>query len=61
MSNVYDDTVIMSNETYEQTMRDITAAEFYRDLLVAVREINEGKGLDGVEVLKTMKKKYGID
>lgn len=54
--NGYGDMVIMSNETYE---REMAAAEIYRKLLIAQRQIDNGDGVDGEEVLDTMREKYG--
>ena len=54
--NGYGDMVLMSNETYE---REMAAAEIYRKLLVAQRQIDNGEGIDGEEVLKSMREKYG--
>lgn len=54
--NGYGDMVLMSNETYE---REMAAAEIYRKLLVAQRQIDNKEGIDGEEVLKSMREKYG--
>lgn len=47
--------VLMSNETYE---RELAAAEIFRKLLIAQRQIDNDEGLDGEEILKNMRKKY---
>lgn len=54
--NGYGDMVVMSNETYE---REMAAAEIYRKLLIAQRQIDNGEGVDGEEVLERMREKYG--
>ena len=56
--NGYGDMVIMSNETYEN---ELAAAEIYRKLLTAQRQIDNHEGLDGESVLENMRKKYGYD
>ena len=56
--NGYGDMVIMSNETYEN---ELAAAEIYRKLLTAQRQIDNNEGLDGESVLENMRKKYGYD
>ena len=48
--------VLMSNETYE---RELAAAEVLRKLLVAQSQIDNGERLDGEDVLKKMRDKYG--
>lgn len=53
--NGYGDMVLMSNETYE---RELAAAEIFRKLLIAQRQIDNDEGLDGEEILKNMRKKY---
>ena len=53
--NGYGDMVLMSNETYE---RELAAAEIYRKLLTAQRQIDNGEGLDGEEVLKILREKH---
>jgi PHD/YefM family antitoxin component YafN of YafNO toxin-antitoxin module len=52
--NGYGDMVVMSNETYE---RELAAAEIFRKLLVAQRQIDSGEGLDGEDVLKKMRER----
>lgn len=54
--NGYGDMVVMSNETYE---RELAAAEVFRKLLAAQKQIDNGEGQDGEETLKTMREKYG--
>ncbi len=56
--NGYGDMVIMSNETYE---KELAAAEIYRKLLTAQRQIDNSEGLDGESVLENMRKKYGYN
>jgi len=56
--NGYGDMVVMSNETYE---REMAAAEIFRKLLIAQKQIDNGEGVDGEEVLKKMRSKYNYD
>ncbi len=56
--NGYSDMVVMSNEAYE---RELATAEIFRKLLVAQRQIDNGEGVDGDEVLEKMRNKYGYD
>ena len=53
--NGYGDMVIMSNETYE---RELAAAEIYRKLLEAQRQILNGEGVDGEEAMRRIREKY---
>lgn len=53
--NGYGDMVLMSNETYE---RELAAAEIFRKLLIAQKQIDNNEGLDGEEILKNMREKY---
>ncbi len=54
--NGYGDMVVMSNETYE---REMAAAEIFRKLLLAQRQIDGGEGVDGEGVLSKLREKYG--
>lgn len=56
--NGYSDMVVMSNETYE---RELAAAEIFRKLLVAQRQLDSGEGVDGDDVLAEMRNKYGYE
>lgn len=56
--NGYGDMVVMSNETYE---REIAAAEIFRKLLVAQKQIDSGEGMDGESFLEQMREKYQYD
>lgn len=53
--NGYCDMVIMSSETYEKEM---AAADIFKKLLSAHKQIDDGNGADGEEALKKMRKKY---
>lgn len=55
-NNGEEDMVIMSVETYE---REQMLMDIYRKLGEAEKEIREGKLLDGKEVFKKLKDKYG--
>lgn len=54
--NGYEDMVVMSNEIYE---REMAAAEIFRKLLIAQRQINNNEGVDGESALEKMREKYG--
>lgn len=56
--NGYSDMVIMSSEVYDEL---VTAIDVFTRLSVAVGEINSGNGVDGNEVLKKMREKYGYE
>lgn len=56
--NGYSDMVIMSSEVYDKIM---VAVDVFTRLSVSVEEINSGKGVDGNEVLKKMREKYGYE
>ena len=56
--NGYGDLVVMSNEAYE---KELISADIFRKLLVAQRQIDNGEGVDGDEILTKMRKKYGYD
>lgn len=53
--NGYGDMVIMSSETYE---KEIAVADIFRKLLLAQRQIDDGNGVEGEQVLEKMRKKY---
>lgn len=55
--NGYGDMVIMSMETYESTMRQIS---IYRDMEISERQVEEGKVKDARASLAEVRKKYGI-
>ena len=48
----------MSNETYE---RELAAAEIFRKLLTAQRQIDSGEGSDGEKVLEQLRRKFKYD
>ncbi len=54
--NGYGDLVIMSIETYE---RQMALANVYKKLAKAEEDIVEGRVLEGEEVFKKLRKKYG--
>lgn len=56
--NGYGDMVVMSNETYEKEM---AAADIFRKLLIAQKQIDNGSCVDGEEILKKMRDKYNYD
>jgi len=56
--NGYGDMVVMSNETYE---RELAAAEIFRKLLTAQRQIDNGEGADGESVLQALRERYHYD
>lgn len=53
--NGYGDMVIMSSETYE---KEIAVADIFKKLLAAQRQIDDGNGVEGEQVLEKMRKKY---
>lgn len=55
--NGYGDMVIMSIETYENTMHQI---EYYRQLLLSEQQIDNGQIKDAQVSLKEMRKRYGL-
>ena len=55
--NGYGDTVIMSIESYEHTMKQL---KMYEDFEVSERQIKEGKVKDARESLLSIRKRYGI-
>lgn len=56
--NGYSDMVIMSSTLYD---RLVAAADILGRLTSAEKEIENGNGIDGTEVLKEMRKKYHYD
>ncbi|MCH5194774.1 MAG: type II toxin-antitoxin system Phd/YefM family antitoxin [Oscillospiraceae bacterium] len=56
--NGYGDMVIMSNETYE---KELAAAEIFRKLLIAQRQIDAGEGVNGEQVLEQLRSKFKYD
>ena len=48
--------VVMSNEIYE---REMAAADIFRKLLIAQRQIDDNEGIDGESILEKMREKYG--
>lgn len=55
--NGYGDMVIMSMESYENTMRRLT---IYRDLEMSEQQIENGQVKEARTALAGLKKKYGI-
>lgn len=55
--NGYGDMVIMSMESYENTMRRLT---IYRDLEMSEQQIENGQVKEARTALSGLKKKYGI-
>lgn len=55
--NGYGDMVIMSMETYESAMRQLT---IYRDIEQSERQIERGQVKDARTALSEMRVKYGI-
>lgn len=55
--NGYGDMVIMSIETYENTMKQL---EMYQQILLSEKNIEEGKIKDAHHSLSEMRKKHGI-
>ena len=55
--NGYGDMVIMSIETYENTMKQI---EMYQQILLSEKQIQEGRLKDANQSLQEMRKRYGI-
>ncbi len=54
--NGYGDLVVMSIETYE---RQMAMAEIYRKLALAEKQIADDQLLDGDDVFKKLRSKYG--
>ena len=55
--NGYGDMVIMSMETYENTMKQI---KMYEDIAISERQIKEGKVKDARKSLSSMRERYGL-
>ncbi|MCI8861224.1 MAG: type II toxin-antitoxin system Phd/YefM family antitoxin [Lachnospiraceae bacterium] len=55
--NGYGDMVIMSMETYEETMKQVN---FYRKLEISEKQIENGEVKDARASLASMRKRYGI-
>ena len=55
--NGYGDMVIMSIETYANTMQQL---EMYQQLLLSEKQITQGNFKDANHSLEEMRKKYGI-
>ena len=55
--NGYGDMVVMSIRTYEETMERV---RLYDDIMVGLKELEEGKVVDGPTALKKLKEKYGL-
>ena len=55
--NGYGEMVIMSVETFDHLFGK---AEFYRQIAIAEKEIEEGKLLDARESVARLKEKYGL-
>lgn len=55
--NGYGDMVIMSMDIYEQTMKKLN---FYRELEISEKQIEEGKTKDAKASLEAIRGKYGL-
>lgn len=55
--NGYGDMVIMSMDIYEQTMKKLN---FYRELEISEKQIEEGKTKDAKASLEALRGKYGL-
>ena len=55
--NGYGDMVIMSMDIYEQTMKKLN---FYRELEISEKQIEEGKTKDAKASLEALRRKYGL-
>ena len=55
--NGYGDMVIMSMETYEETMKQVN---FYRELELSEKQIENGEVEDAKASLASMRKGYGL-
>lgn len=55
--NGYGDMVIMSMDIYEQTMKKLN---FYRELEISEKQIEEGKTKDANASLEALRGKYGL-
>ena len=55
--NGYGDMVIMSMKTYEEKIQKI---EIYESILSGLKDIEDGKVVDGKIAFKQIKEKYGL-
>mgnify|MGYP004713259469 CR=1 FL=1 len=55
--NGYGDMVIMSMETYENSMRQLSV---YHDIEISEKQFAEGKTKDAKESLASLREKYGL-
>lgn len=55
--NGYGDMVIMSMETYENSMRQLSV---YHDIEISEKQFAEGKTKDAKEFLASLREKYGL-
>ena len=55
--NGYGDMVIMSVESYDQTVRQLS---MYRELEISEQQINEGKTEDARSLLNSIREKYAL-
>ena len=55
--NGYGDMVIMSMESYESTMKQLS---MYRDLEISERQVAQGNTKDAKSSLMSMREKYGL-
>lgn len=55
--NGYGDMVIMSMETYENSMRQLSV---YHDIEISEKQFSEGKTKDAKESLASLREKYGL-
>ena len=55
--NGYGDMVIMSKPVYEKTIAQL---DFYRKIVEAQKQVEQGQVVDGLEVMSRMKEKYGL-
>ena len=53
--NGYGDMVVMSMETYE---RSIGKLELYKELMIGLKEMEAGEGVDGKQVLAALRERY---
>lgn len=56
--NGYGDMVVMSIRTYEETMERV---RLFDDIMVGLKELEEGKVVDGPTAIKELKEKYGLN
>lgn len=55
--NGYGDMVLMSMDVYEQNMKQLN---FYRELEISERQIQEGKTNDARKSLESIREQYGL-